>query len=110
MKYGKFGVVLLLVLLAVPLALAGPEDFRVNEGDVEGIDGMEEVTGKLANIIGIVQYMAVGIAVLFASITGIQFMGARDPVEKKRLGDRLKYVLLGLAIVVLSFPLVRLVL
>jgi uncharacterized membrane protein YidH (DUF202 family) len=105
------GMVFLLSLMLVSLAVAfEASDFDVDDSTVTSADGIDEVKDKIGLVIGIVQYIAIGAAVLFASITGIQFMGARDPEEKKRLGDRLKYIIIGLLIVVLSFPIISLVL
>ncbi len=113
MKSKPLRVVLLAVLaiLSIQLVLAAEVNASQFEGgNLDGVEGVAEVTSMISRIIALVQYTAGGVAVLLLAITGIQFMGARDPVDKKQLGDRLKYILIGLAIVVLSFPIVKLIL
>ena len=89
------------------LAEVSPSDFK--NGSVEGVEGIEDVRSSIAQIIAIVQWAAGGIAVIALAITGIQFMGVSDPYEKKRLADRIKYILVGIVIVALSIPIVDLI-
>ncbi|PIN73304.1 hypothetical protein COV20_03680 [Candidatus Woesearchaeota archaeon CG10_big_fil_rev_8_21_14_0_10_45_16] len=111
-QFNKFGMVVFLLLLAMPMVFAANGTELSTDAfapvDITNIGGVSEVTNLLARIISIVRLVAVGVAVLASIILGIQFMGARDPIEKKRLGDRLKYILIGLAVVVLSYPIVNL--
>ena len=54
--------------------------------------------------------IAGAIAALVATIVGFMFMNAKDPSEKKNLGDKLKAIIIGLGIILLSVPLVQLLL
>lgn len=60
------------------------------------------------NIIKNVQMIAGAVAALIATVVGFMFMNAKDPSEKKELGDKLKAIIVGLAIVLLSVPIVNL--
>lgn len=111
MKKTTLFVAMFVLLISTVLAQADDADAYDFENSVNKADAdVIKVTGKLATIISYVQYFAGGIAVLLAMITGVQFMNARDPHEKRQLGDKLKYIVIGLVIVLLSFPVVNLLL
>jgi hypothetical protein len=106
----KLLTILLLVCLALPIVLAAPAKVVADDTDYSGDEDVKAINEKVMKLINIVQYLAGGIAALLATITGIMFMQARDPSEKKQLGDRLKAILIGLGIVLLSIPIVNLLL
>ena len=95
-------------MLMMGAAIADIDEFDPAGEDIGAKPGMDKITDMIKSTIGIVQYVAAGLAVLFAMITGVQFMNARDPHEKRQLGDRLKYIVTGIVIVTLSIPIVRL--
>ncbi len=102
------GLILLVLVSGFVSAEVPPLEDDFDES-VATSDEMTTITTKLKKIINILQYIATFIAAIAAIITGIMFMTAKDPAEKRHIGDRLKSIIIGLIIVVLSIPIVNLI-
>lgn len=100
-------VFLAVFLLSLVVSAQTIEDTG-READLSG-DDVQQVTSKLLKIIHLLQYLASFLAAIAAIIVGIMFMLAKDPSEKRQNGERLKAIIIGLVIVVLSIPLVNLI-
>ena len=112
MKRLLIGLVMLMLLATFASAQGGESDLALDpemDPDVTTDPNMVIIKTKLKKIINMLQYIAGFIAAIAAVITGIMFMSARDPSEKRQVGDRLKSIIIGLVIVVLSIPIVNLI-
>lgn len=90
----------MLLLLVVPVVMAQ----NVTNTDADPI------VDKIMGIVDVIIYIAGAIGTLLLVVTGIMFMQAGDPSEKKRMADRLKMILLGLLIVILAKPIINVIL
>ncbi len=100
---------ILLVLVSGFVSAEVPVLDSTFDDSVTTSDDMTAITSKLKKIINILQYIATFVAAIAAIITGIMFMTAKDPADKRHIGDRLKSIIIGLVIVVLSIPIVNLI-
>jgi len=105
----QLGIVLALLFLLPILAVAQEAGSDLAVPNKTATPEQKAVMEKIMGIVGFLQYIAAGIAALATVIVGIMFMQASEPAEKKRLGDRLKMIIIGLVLVLLSIPLVKLI-
>ena len=102
MNTAKIWMVFVLALVLMPAVLA---DCSNPASEAEACTCIKD---KITTIINLLTLVAGGVAVIAAIIVGIMFMNAGDPSEKDRLGARLKALIIGIVIVALANPLVRL--
>ncbi len=93
---GKLLIALALVaMIAAPIVLA------------DEISDIEATIGKVTNLVS-----AIGgaIAVLAATVVGVMMFQAKDPSERDQLKERLKYIIVGLVIIVVAPQVVKYIL
>lgn len=95
-------MVLLVFVLSLPLVLA--------QTGGDAASACAEIKSKILTVINFLTFIAGGVAVIAAIVVGIMFMYAGDPSEKDKLGGRLKALVIGIVIVALANPIVRLLL
>jgi type IV secretory pathway VirB2 component (pilin) len=85
----------LVAMIAAPIVLA------------DEISEIEATIGKVTNLVS-----AIGgaIAVLAATVVGVMMFQAKDPSERDQLKERLKYVIVGLVIIVVAPQVVKYIL
>ncbi|MFH1683172.1 MAG: hypothetical protein ABIA37_05245 [Candidatus Woesearchaeota archaeon] len=106
---GKLFLGVLFLLMVMPIALAAITDDPLEGTDRTATASEKAVQDKVMSIVDFVIWIAGGIGVLLLVITGIMFMQAGDPSDKKRMGDRLKMILLGLVLVILAKPIIQVI-
>ena len=93
---GKLLMALALVaMIAAPIVMA------------DEISEIESTIGKVTNLVS-----AIGgaIAVLAATVVGVMMFQAKDPSERDQLKERLKYIIVGLVIIVVAPQVVKYIL
>ena len=100
----KIWMVCLLALVLLPAVLA-QADCSNPATEAEACSCIKD---KITTIINLLTLVAGGVAVIAAIIVGIMFMNAGDPSEKDRMGGKLKALIVGIVIVALANPMVRL--
>ena len=82
----------LVAMIALPVVLA------------DEIGEIEETINKVTNLVS-----AIGgaIAVLAATVVGVMMFQAKDPSERDQLKERLKYIIVGLVIIVVAPQVVK---
>ena len=93
---GKLLIALALVaMIAAPIVMA------------DEISEIESTIGKVTNLVS-----AIGgaIAVLAATVVGVMMFQAKDPSERDQLKERLKYIIVGLVIIVVAPQVVKYIL
>lgn len=99
----KWLIVMLLVLMALPLAYASDFNGEISDDDKETFDKILEPVIKIYNL---VKYAATAIAVLVLLFAGVLFMmGGNDPKHRDTAKSMATYVVVGL-IVIWAAPLV----
>ena len=99
----------LFLLMIAPLVLAAITDDPLEGSDRAATSSEIAVKDKIMGIVDFVIWIAGGIGVLLLVITGMMFMQAGDPADKKKMGDRLKMILLGLLLVILAKPIIQVI-
>jgi type IV secretory pathway VirB2 component (pilin) len=73
-------------------------------------DGLAEINKTINKIINLVVYVGGGLATLAATVVGIMMFNAEDPAQKDHLKERLKYIVIGLVIIVVAPMVVKYIL
>ena len=73
-------------------------------------DAAAAITTQIEGITNIVLAVAGGLAVLAAIVVGVMMFQAKDPAERDQLKDKLKYIIIGLVIIVVAKPVVSTIL
>ena len=90
-------LVLSLVLMPVVVAAKTPEQHCL------------DIESKINLVINLLTIVAGLVGVVMAIVVGIMFMQSSDPSDKDKLGGRLKQLIIGIVIVAVANPLVRLI-
>ena len=85
-------------VFAVLALMLAPAAFAAEGDDIKA--SIERVT-TLVSIIG------GAIAILAMSVVGVMMFNAKDPAERDQLKERLKYIIVGLVIIVVAPQVVR---
>ncbi len=96
MKAKTLLAVLSIALLLAPVAFAQGEECEIIN-----------TVGKITNLV-----MAVGggLAILALTLVGVMMFNASDPAQKDHLKERLKYIIIGLVIIIVAPMVVKYIL
>ncbi len=84
----------LFALLAAPAVLA---------------DDMQDIKDAVGRVTTLVSTIGGAIAILAMTVVGVMMFQAKDPSEKDQLKERLKYIIIGLVLIVVAPQIVRVI-
>ncbi len=88
MKGKLLFIIALVALMVMPIVLAA--------------DAEAEICGTVSKIIDLVRIVGGAIAVLAITVVGVMMFQAKDPTERDQLKEKLKYVIIGLVVIVIA--------
>lgn len=73
-------------------------------------DEIAEIESTINKVTNLVSAIGGAIAVLAATVVGVMMFQAKDPSERDQLKERLKYIIIGLVIIVVAPQIVKYIL
>lgn len=73
-------------------------------------DEITEIESTINKVTNLVSAIGGAIAVLAATVVGVMMFQAKDPSERDQLKERLKYIIIGLVIIVIAPQIVKYIL
>lgn len=99
MRIKNIFMIFAMFLLVAPMALAADDD----SNDLEPCEAeVSDIVKVINRITSLVVYVGGSLAVLAATVVGIMMFNAHDPTQKDNLKERLKYIIIGLVIIVVA--------
>ncbi len=130
MKKIVLAMMALLVLVVVPSVLAASctdkTPLSTTKGDYDvccnpknpGYSASAEISNDVAEfcikdkmdaVINLLTAIAGGVAVIAAMIIGLMFVQSNDPSQKDALGQKLKMLIIGIVLIALANPIVKMI-
>jgi type IV secretory pathway VirB2 component (pilin) len=87
-------------LLAVLALMLAPAAFAADCAE-------DDFACRIGNVTNLVSIIGGALAVLALTVVGVMMFNAKDPSERDQLKDRLKYIIIGLVVIVLAPQVVK---
>ena len=98
-----------LFILAVLALMLAPAVMAADCSVYEDSQPDEYIKCTIGNVTNLVSIIGGAVAVLALTVIGVMMLSTKDPSERDQLKERLKYVIIGLVIIVVAPQIVKVI-